>query len=381
MLDFLNIGGPFSQPAGCVLESAPGQTLSQFHPHLTEVVVDSSRDKASTATLTFAAPVDENGRWDVQDSDEIAMGEPIVISAKFSLLETVQVFEGFILNVTPSYPRDRGTATVTVQCRDNTLLLDREHRKETWPTETQMDDVTFVTKIAGENGLIPDPDNANGTLRFTHTQNNTDAAFMFERACKNGYEFYTRGKIVYFGPMRLSADPQPTIKIYAGRNTNCISFDIDHDGYRADSLTVNTAAAIGNGVETREVSSDLDLMGLDPAKREQAAMGLNHWLFDRNLTPNIEEAEALAQARVNEESMGVRASGELDGSLYGHVLQFGMPVGVSGSGERYDGTYYVDNVIHTFSNKGYRQKFKLIRNATGNDLASAASRTAAVLGG
>ena len=41
------------------------------------------------------------------------------------------------------------------------------------------------------------------------------------------------------------------------------------------------------------------------------------------------------------------------------------PVEVDGAGEGDDGTYYVDRVTHTFSQTGYRQEFRLLRNARG----------------
>jgi hypothetical protein len=54
---------------------------------------------------------------------------------------------------------------------------------------------------------------------------------------------------------------------------------------------------------------------------------------------------------------------------------------VDGAGETYGGTYYVDEVQHRFSTDGYRQGFKLLRNATGEEgMPGAASVLAPVLG-
>jgi hypothetical protein len=57
------------------------------------------------------------------------------------------------------------------------------------------------------------------------------------------------------------------------------------------------------------------------------------------------------------------AQGELDGSRYGHVLQVGRPVVVTGLVGDYGGKYYVDSIIHSFTKDRYHQHFKLIRNA------------------
>ena len=77
----------------------------------------------------------------------------------------------------------------------------------------------------------------------------------------------------------------------------------------------------------------------------------------------------------------MHAEGELDGSLYGHVLNVGLPVGVDGVGERYGGIYFVDQVRHQFNSEGYRQTFALLRNAYGDNLAGAGGLLAGVLGG
>jgi hypothetical protein len=81
----------------------------------------------------------------------------------------------------------------------------------------------------------------------------------------------------------------------------------------------------------------------------------------------------------NEQSMKIKVDGELDGSLYGHVLLTGQPVGVDGVGERYSGTYYVDAVTHRFDVNGYRAGFRLLRNAYGDDLGASDNPLAGIL--
>ena len=75
----------------------------------------------------------------------------------------------------------------------------------------------------------------------------------------------------------------------------------------------------------------------------------------------------------NEAAFKLRATGELDGALYGHVLRPGFLVPVDGTGARYGGLYYTDKVTHSFTEAGYRQQFELMRNATGEDGGPAAA--------
>jgi hypothetical protein len=102
--------------------------------------------------------------------------------------------------------------------------------------------------------------------------------------------------------------------------------------------------------------------------------------MERQGSPSADELRARAQRLANEQSLRVKAEGELDGSLYGHVLRVGEPVGVDGVGDWLQGVYYVDKVKHHFSLDGYRQSFTLLRNAYGDNLESASNPLAAVLG-
>ena len=87
--------------------------------------------------------------------------------------------------------------------------------------------------------------------------------------------------------------------------------------------------------------------------------------LDRRTSPSEAENAARARQLAIEGQFSVRAEGELDGALYGHVLKVGLPVEVDGVGDAYSGRYYVDHVTHLFDVNGYKQNFVLLRNALG----------------
>jgi hypothetical protein len=60
------------------------------------------------------------------------------------------------------------------------------------------------------------------------------------------------------------------------------------------------------------------------------------------------------------------AQGDLNGSCYGHILQVGRPVRVTGLVGACGGKYYVERVIHSFARNSYYQRFRLIRKALGS---------------
>jgi hypothetical protein len=114
---------------------------------------------------------------------------------------------------------------------------------------------------------------------------------------------------------------------------------------------------------------------------DSAGSGLGNfiWRLNRQAGMASEELRARAQRKANDLAMKIKVDGELDGSLYGNVLRVAEPVGVDGIGERYGGLYYVDSVQHRFDTEGYRQTFKLLRNAYGDNLESSGGLLSGVL--
>ncbi|MER8605537.1 hypothetical protein NKH48_17530 [Mesorhizobium sp. M1233] len=378
MFDWAMSSAAHRQPAGCRILIDDAE-ITDLYPLVTDVTVNNSREIPSTARIVLAAPVDERGSWRVQDEAGIAVGAKVVIDAIFGT-ESDEAFRGFISQINPSYPGDRGQARVVYTCRDDTLPLDRNHACKLWENEAPTTDGAIVAQICAAHGLAPSPENGQGQAGIQPMQNSSDMAFLRERANANGYEVYVRGGFVYFGPMQLAGEPQAPILVYAGRKTNCLSFEPQEDAHNPDSISVDLAATEGDAVETITVRPDLELLGLRPATGEGSAAGANDWRFGRATTPDKNAAKILAQARVNEAAMRVTATGELDGALYGHVLQVGRTVVVDGAGFEWSGRYYVDRVAHSFSTTGYRQTFGLSRNARGDDGAAGGGVLDAILG-
>ncbi len=377
MLDLLS--GRRREPAECLIEVA-GQEIRDLYPFLTEVRVECYRKlfREPKAKLTFDSRRDENGRWTVQDAGVLAPWRPIAIEAAFGSA-TEEVMRGFIRQVGADYPEDAGATTVTVDCRDESLPLDREHVRTVWGAEAATDDATIVRTLAAQHGLAVDSQSGPGMSGLVLNQDDTDVRFLCCRARANGYELIFRQGEVYFGPMRLAARPQATIRVYAGADTHCYRFSVSADGHQPDQVVFDAAAAQGSKTVQRTVKPDLPLLGTDGADSSGAGLRDFAWRLTRQGIAGEEHLTARAQGMANELAMKVKAEGELDGSVYGHVLRVGEPVAVDGVGEWLGGTYYVDEVIHSFTMDGYRQSFKLLRNAYGDDVQGGAGALAGIL--
>lgn len=375
LLDFLS--GKHREPAECVI-TIDGAEIAHLYPFLVEVRVECSRAQAWTGTLRFESRRDENGVWSVQDDPAIRPWKAIVIEAAFGTT-VEEIVRGYIREVHADYPEDPGATTVTVEVQDDSLAMDREHVRKAWGNEVPTTDALILTEILSKYPLLPDPENGAGLDGLTVNQNATDIRFLRARAEANGYELILDRGMLYFGPMRLEADAQETILVYAGRDTHCFRFDVRADGHQPDAVGYDVAPETGSEPVSQDVQPDLPSLGNEPADSAGSGLAPFVWRLDRPGSVSAAELDAYARGRANELSMRVRAQGELDGSLYGHVLRVGLPVGVDGIGTTMQGIYYVDSVTHLFNVDGYRESFTLLRNAYGDNLEAGTSVLAGVL--
>jgi phage protein D len=357
-------GAAYVQPAECIVKVA-GQPITDLYPYVTEVSVDATRSRFTEGTITFFSPVDEKGYWLVADDPRLVTWADVTVEADFQT-GTEEVLRGVIFGVEPSFPTNAGAATVRLVCRDDSARLDRGTKQRRWgkqPVGTT--DQVILQTIAGEAGLAVDPTSGIGQVNVFALQQSTDIAFLQERATANGYELIFRAGMIYFGPRRLTLQSQPTIMVYAGRSTNCRSFSARGAGQQRRAYTYAKRNAHGDPGALRTVEADLPLLGLTPAQGSGSGLPDQVGFVGRRSVPDDAQSEALARARANDGDMSIQADGELDGSVYGHVLRVAEPVEIDGVGERYSGTYYVDSVTHRFDTKGYDQRFSLLRNALG----------------
>lgn len=357
------------EPAECVIR-VNGEEIADLYPFLVEATVQTSRSEATTATLQFETRRDEMGDWLIQDAGILEPWAPIVIEAAFGD-RNEEVMRGYIREVNAEYPEDAGAATLTVECQDDSIRLDRTHQRITWGSEeVPSSDSLILSTILSAYGLAPHPENGQGQSQvIALAQDDTDIKFLKKRSEFNGYELIFSEGVVYFGPMRLEADAQDKIMVYAGKESNCLNIKVNGDGHQADAVAFDVPDAEGDGSTEQIVYPDLPVLGPEHATSDNSGLEPFVWKMSGGSGSDVERLTAQAQQKANDLDLHkVQAEGELDGTLYGHVLRVGRPVPVDGLGHRLSGIYYVDRVSHRFSFEGYKQQFTLLRNAYGDNL-------------
>ncbi len=342
-----------------------GEEISDLYPYLNDVTVEMSMTAPSVCTLVFDTLRVDESSWLVQDAGVFEPWNGFRIEADFGDYAE-EIMRGYVRTLKAENPEQMGESKVTVTCQDETLLLDRDHTRRALSREDEpLTDGEIAEQIASENNLQVEAEA--GLSNISLNQDSTPIQLLRDRAEANGFEFYIREGKLHMQPAQLDADPQASIMVYAGPRTNCIRFSVTHDGHRPDQVGFMRAAETGTDIEQDSLGPNLTLLGRSAANSENAGLVPFVWQTQRPAGSSLEEARARAQAKANESAWKLRAEGELDGTLYGHVLLTHGLVGVYGVGETYSGLYYVDSVAHRFDQNGYRQSFKLLRNATGQN--------------
>ncbi len=364
-------------PAACVVR-VDGQEITDLYPNLVEANAMLLHREAAEATLVFETRRLEDGNWNVHDDDRIRPWKPIQISATFGDRED-EIFQGFIRQVKVDFPEEKGAAAVTLTCQDTSLLLDRSQRNHRWGDEVPVTDREIVSQIIQESGLSFLDVPGEGMTDLVVQQNETDIKFLAKRAQESAYDLFFREGALYFGEPRFDRSPQPSILVYGGTHTSCIRFELDDDGHHPDAVVYEIATDDGDETQETSVSPDWPALGTQRIDSTSGGEGEFAWRLNREGLSSDAQAQQRAQAQANEASLKIKANGELDGVIYGHVLLPGDPVGVDGVGERYAGRWYVTKVTHKFDANGYKQTFEVVRNATGDDLGSMSNPLSSVV--
>ena len=358
----------FRQAASLLIEVGTArQGIGELAALVSAVEVQTGRIDAATGSITIDDRRREDGDWMAADSGLFKRSEPIRLSADFQT-HVEEIFRGYIVELKPTMPANGGEAKLVLEIQDEGIALNREHMRRVWGEDGPISDREILSELVDPLNLDVDPACGQGQSARALSMDATPIQFLRQRAQANGYELIFSQGGVYFGPMRLEGDAQATIMVYAGSATNCLNLAISDDAQKPDAVGFEIAPREEGADPVVEiVRPDLPLLGTTAAAEEGAGLGTpSIWRISREGDEPEEVTRARAQAAANENSFKIRATGELDGALYGHVLRAGRLVRVDGTGTRNGGLYYVDKVTHAFTPDGYRQRFELIRNATGD---------------
>ena len=225
-------------------------------------------------------------------------------------------------------------------------------------------DSEIVAQIADKYGLNSVVVDTQVKHRITEKGQQTDMQFLEKLAERNGYEFYTFDKTLYFRPpanVRLAGqDGDPVVSLEWGKGLLSFSPEIniaqqvtkvEVRGWDVNSKQEIVGTA-GAGDEPRRDSgrrSGGEVM--QSVCREQNELKVRVPVFSK------QQADLWAEAILkNRSETFVQGSGE---SIGLPEIRIDENIKLTGLGAPFSKVYYVENVTHTINTSGYRTTFKV----------------------
>jgi len=299
----------------------------------------------------------------------------LIIIITFGLIPKVLI-DGIITHqqLTPTQEPRKSTLTITGE--DVSVMMDLEEKTQSFPN---MPDIVIVNKLIltyAQYGLIP---NAIPPLSldvpisvdWIPSYQGTDLSYIQQLASNNGYVFYIEPTDIpgvnnaYWGPLKYLSLPQKALSVNMGPETNVNTINFKYDALKPCIVSGSVDdRVLDKAIPVQTFASTRLPLSLKPS-----------WLINRSHIRtkiidtsglNVIEAYAKGQAETDNSIYSVTVNGELDSLVYGDILRARKPVGLRGTGNSYDGIYYVSSVTHNIKLGEYKQSFTLSRDGLGS---------------
>lgn len=350
--------------------------------NLDKVEVTQSDTERSGFQVTFK--IGRSGPADILDYQLVANpllrpNNRVILIVTINAIPRV-IMDGIIKNQQLNPSPEPGGSTLTITGQDISVMMDSKEETVEHPAQNEyIIALKLVAKYA-RYGLIPmllPPFMIDFPLPVERipVQRDTDLAYLKKLADRFGYVFYINPGPVpgtntaYWGPPVRIGIPKRALSYNLGGDTNVNSLDFQYDSesastYHAEIMdrNLNQKLPVQTFFSTR--IPPLALMPAIPFDfpniRDTELEGIEGL--------NYAQAFARAQAETNKSMDNVlTATGELDVTRYGDILEPRVLVGLRGAGFHYDGFYYVKSLTHSISSAGeYKQKFTLTREGRGS---------------
>ncbi len=287
-------------------------------------------------------------------------GQKVSISLGYVGQQTaVSVIDGEIISIEPIFRPF--PSTMIVRGYDLRHRLMRGRKTQTFAT---MKDSDIAQKIFGDAGVAGQATDSSVVHPYVLQHNQTDFAFLQERARRIGFELAIEDKTILFRPRPIDKKEVLTLEL---------GVDITEFTPRLTTMAqVSEVGVQGWDIGTKKTIVGVAKMGKETAvlgdtagpKATDGAFGSTAVAYIDSPVYSQAEADQIALGRFNEMAMEY-ISGE--GVCYGRPdLKAGTIVAIEGSaiGTKFSGLYYITSVKHLWNkDHGYQLHFTYKRNA------------------
>ncbi|MBD2112580.1 MULTISPECIES: phage late control D family protein [Cyanophyceae] len=295
----------------------------------------------------------------LSDDDQFKPGNKVEI--KFGYGNQIKVvMVGEITGLEPEFFSDQAPRLI-VRGHDLSHRLMRGTKTRSF---TGMRDSDIVAQVAGDANLSVSASPTSEQLEYVLQRNQTDLAFIRDRASRIGYEILVEGTVLIFRPLQ----PQGEAKLTLDR-TDLLEFSP-----RLNTLgQVNEVEVRGWDARQKEPTvvgkasdSNVVAMGKDTTSGIRATaseFGKTAYAVIDQAAASPQAAQTIAQGQINRMALSyITGEGACKGNA---ALQAGQVIKIVGLGQRFSGNYYVTATNHRYAvGEGYRTEFSVRRNAT-----------------
>lgn len=341
-----------------------GEETDDIYPDLIDVEVET--DEHLAGMFRFRLPMAHNtdGSWGYLEDDRFSLWKPVTIKAGFKD-GMEEVICGYITHIKPTFDPELSQCVLGIWGMDETVLMDREEKLKDWPNKKDSDIATEIFDLYGFTPEVDDTAVVHDEALSTVIQRETDIRFLKRLAGRNGYRCGVENSTAYFAKPKLDEKPQPVLAYFFGKETTLSRFAIKVNGLAPANAAMFGVDRLNKKVEDVLIKStgQTTLGKKDGTSFLTPKVKPAKIVVAMNTVTGKPEMEELCRAYYHKAEWFVTAEGDVAGNFYGHVLRAGKTVTIKGIGEPYSGVYFVTHVTHSFSGDGYKQSFKVKRNA------------------
>ncbi len=330
-----------------------------------KIRIDQAIGMAAEAEFHLGLSVDDQGRWSEMEEDYVQPFARVRVEVRAGDGDFEPLIDGPVVGQRFELKAGPGESQAVLVVQDDSVLLNQDEEVELYENLAPHE---IAETLFQQYGLVPETDRvetpAGGPSRFL-VRRGTAMQFLRELARRHGMFVYVEPgeepgtSTGLFKRLDLSRADYPEL-LLLGAERNLSSFSAEFDGLRP--LTARAASVdITNQeiLESETAESDLEPKG-DIAVHELLTAGQTLLARTRETTVDLDAATGAA---VDYSSWAYSASAEVDASSYTGILRPHRVVSVAGLGAHLSGDWLVSQVTHSIDDGGYRQQFKLRRNA------------------
>ncbi len=272
------------------------------------------------------------------------------------------VFAGRITGLEARYPASQ-SPDIVVLAEDRLQDLRMERHTRSFENVTDED---VIRQIASRNGLSVQLDIDGPSYRALVQLNQSDLAFLRERAASIDAELWIDNRTLYAqARARRNAG---AVKLTYGREL--LEFSVLADlAHQRSSVSVSGWSVADKAAIEVEATESAIASELAGGRSGSAMLGFALAPRKEGITESVpltqQEARSIAEARYRSRARGfVRGTGLVDGNV---KVRVGASVSLDGLGPWFNGTYYVTRARHSFTLRdGFRSTFDAERAGIGS---------------